>query len=280
MKKFLKKILVLWFISFGWFVLAQNSFDPMNMPKLQQYVSDFSNSLNQSELNDLNTSFQNYDQQTTNQFVAVLFPNRNWYELFDIGMKIFNENQIGQAWKNNWLLMLVSTEEKKIRIVVWYWLEWDLPDALVKRIIEEDIRPLINSWDLAWAINAFYQRSSDAIANNEASSMSNPMFSDWDKDDWLWIFGLILGFILASLIKKKKISKSIKKIWIPLIVAIIVGLILFLWLTLLIWIIAWLVFGFTGFLPGRGWWSFGWWWGGWGGFSWWGWSSGGWWAGD
>jgi uncharacterized protein len=42
---------------------------------------------------------------------------------------------------------LISTQEKKLRIIVGYGLEGDLPDVLVKQIIEEDIRPLINQGD-------------------------------------------------------------------------------------------------------------------------------------
>jgi len=284
MKSYFKKVLMFWFlVLFGWSVFAQSDFDPMNMPKITQYVVDYSNVLDQSSLQQLSSLWEAYNSSTSNQFVAVLFPNRNWNELFDIGMKLFNENQIGQAWKNNGLLLLISTEEKKIRIIVWYGLEWDLPDALVKRIIENDIRPLVDKWDFAWAVNSFYQRCSEAIANDEASSIENEFFSVEQKEEWFWIFGLILWFILASLIKQKKIKKITKKIGIPLLIVLIVVLIIWLGALLLVWIIAGLVFGFTWFLPWRGgrgfgWWSFGggfsWW------FSWWWWMSWGWWAGD
>lgn len=283
MKSYFRKILIIWLVIFGWSVFAQSSVDPMNLPKITQYVMDYSNVLNQSSLQQLSSLWEAYNSSTTNQFVAVLFPSRNGNELFDIWMKLFNENQIGQAWKNNGLLLLIATDEKKIRIIVWYWLEWDLPDALVKRIIENDIRPLVDKGDFAWAVSVFYQRCSDAIANDEASSIENEFFSVEQKEEWFRIFGLILWFILASLIKQKKIKKTIKKIWIPLLVILIVVLIIWLGTLLMVWIVAGLIFGFTGFLPWRGgrWFGWGfWWWFGWWGFSgWWG-SSGGWWAGD
>ena len=284
MKSCFKKVFMFWFlVLFGWSVFAQSNFDPMNMPKISQYVMDYSNVLDQSSLEQLSSLWETYNSSTSNQFVAILFPHRNGNELFDIWIKLFNENQIGQAWKNNGLLLLISTEEKKIRIIVWYGLEWDLPDALVKRIIEEDIRPLVDKWDFAWAVGAFYQRCSDAIANDEASSIENEFFSVEQKEEWFWVFWLVLGFILASLIKQKKIKKSLKKIGIPLLIVLIVVLIVWLGTLLLVWIVAGLVFGFTGFLPWRGgrwfgWWSFGggfgWW------FSWWWWMSWGWWAWD
>ena len=116
MKKFFSLVCILGLFGIA---LAQSSVDPMNMPKFTQYVNDFSNVLG-SQQNELNMLAANYDTQTKNQIVAVLFPNRNGSELFDIGMKVFTDNQIGQAGENNGLLLLLATDEKKIRIVVGY----------------------------------------------------------------------------------------------------------------------------------------------------------------
>jgi uncharacterized protein len=105
------------------FAFAQAQVDPMNLPKLSQYVTDFSNVLPADQLSSLNALAQQYDAQTTSQLVTVLFPNRNGNELIDIGMKVFTDNGIGQKDKDNGLLLLISTDEKKIRIVVGYGLE-------------------------------------------------------------------------------------------------------------------------------------------------------------
>jgi uncharacterized protein len=104
-------------------IFAQTQVDPMNLPKLTQWVNDFSKTLTANQLSDLNTIAKDYEAQTSNQVVAVVFPNRNGNELIDIGMKIFSDNAIGQKDKNNGLLLMISMEEKKIRIVVGYGLE-------------------------------------------------------------------------------------------------------------------------------------------------------------
>jgi uncharacterized protein len=92
----------------------------MNLPKLNQFVTDFSNVLSANQISELSALAKDYETKTTNQLVTVLIPNRNGFELFDIGMNIFNTNQIGQKDVNNGLLLVISTEEKKIRIVVGY----------------------------------------------------------------------------------------------------------------------------------------------------------------
>jgi uncharacterized membrane protein YgcG len=68
--------------------------DPMNLPALSQYVTDFGGVLNQSQIDELNQVANAYDKQTSTQIVTVLIPNRNGNELFDIGMNIFKKNKI------------------------------------------------------------------------------------------------------------------------------------------------------------------------------------------
>ena len=75
--------------------------DPMNLPQLTQWVTDFSATINADQLSELNTIAKNYETQTSNQIVAVVFPYRNGNELIDIGMKIFKDNGIGQKDKDN-----------------------------------------------------------------------------------------------------------------------------------------------------------------------------------
>lgn len=60
-------------------------------------------------------------------------------------MKVFRDNNIGQKDKNNGLLLLIATDEKKIRIIVGYGLEGSMPDGLASNIIKDNIRPRVNS---------------------------------------------------------------------------------------------------------------------------------------
>ncbi|MDR0607646.1 MAG: TPM domain-containing protein [Candidatus Peribacteria bacterium] len=96
---------------------AQPSLQVMDLPKLERYVTDFTNTLTQDELNTLEAIAENYNEKTTNQLVAVIISDRQGRELFDIGLKLFNDNGIGTK-NNNGLLLLIANEEKKIRIIV------------------------------------------------------------------------------------------------------------------------------------------------------------------
>ena len=151
-------------------VSAQTPLDPMHLPKLTEYVTDFSKVMTDQQAQDLNTLAHDYETKTSNQLVTVLFPTRNGNELLDIGMHIFKDNLIGQKDKNNGLLLIISTDEKKIRIIVGYGLEGIYPDITASQIIEQDIRPLVNSGDYYGAIKAFYARSADVIGGEYQST--------------------------------------------------------------------------------------------------------------
>lgn len=277
---------VLWFViallPLG-IVFAQSSTDPMNLPKITQYVTDYSHVLDQSSLKELSSLWEVYNSKTTNQLVTVLIPTTNGNVLFDIAAKIFKDNEIGQVSKNNGLLLVISTDEKKIRIAVGYWLEWVMPDALASRIIEENIRPLVNSGDFAGAIQKFYEKSIEIIDTNQSAWAANSSeeFTSLPKNQNIfWIIGIVLWYILASLIKSKSLKKKASKTYILiLLIGCVVFLVIWLSAFILIGLLAWLVFGFTWFLPGgRGWFGWGFWGGGW--FGWGGWSSWGGGAGD
>ena len=95
----------------------------MKLPKLTSQVTDFAGVLSGSDKSSLSQISRDYEAKTTNQMVVVFIPNRNGNELFDIGMKIFSDNALGQKGKNNGILLVIATEEKKIRIITGYGLE-------------------------------------------------------------------------------------------------------------------------------------------------------------
>ena len=168
----MKKIwLFILYILIGLFgVTSAGSINPMELPKFEYFVNDYSNVLTKNEFSELNELAKSIEQGSGHQVVTLLFPNREGNELFDIAIKAFNENKIWDKERNDGLLLAIATEEKKIRIIVWYGLEWDIPDLLASQMIEEQIRPRVNSWDFHQAIKNFYKNFGGYVTNYERSS--------------------------------------------------------------------------------------------------------------
>lgn len=150
----------------------------MEIPKLTEYVTDYSSVLNQNELSELRAIAREYETKTSNQMVVVLFPHRQGNELFDIAMKIFSRTSIGQKGSDNGILLVIATEEKKIRIVTGYGLEGDIPDILASDFIEKTIRPSVNAGNYAQAVRGFFDRTMSAIGSDEAERLKTENESD------------------------------------------------------------------------------------------------------
>lgn len=85
--------------------------------KLSSYINDFSGRIPENICKKYNEIFARHEKNTTEQIVAVFIKSRNGRELKDIALEIFNENKIGQKDLNNGLLLIIATDEKKIRIM-------------------------------------------------------------------------------------------------------------------------------------------------------------------
>ena len=95
----------------------------MKIPVMTEAVVDYASVIDATAIQSLRAQAAAYQSQTTNELATVLFPSREGNQLADIGLKVFREAGIGDKKKNNGLLLLIATEEKKIRIVVGYGLE-------------------------------------------------------------------------------------------------------------------------------------------------------------
>ena len=156
----MKKIwlFILWILTLVSSFSSASAIDPMNLPKFEHFVNDYSSVFTEEQRLELGMLAKNIETNSGYQIVTVLFPHREGNELFDIALKAFNENKIWDKERNNGLLLAIATEEKKIRIMVWYWLEEKIPDLLASQIIEEVIRPEVNNGNFYEAVKKFYEK--------------------------------------------------------------------------------------------------------------------------
>ncbi|MBS9775236.1 TPM domain-containing protein [Candidatus Gracilibacteria bacterium] len=125
--------------------------------KFTRFIEDNSKVLPENTAFDLNQKFADLERKNTMQVVVLLFPHREGESLYNIGLELFNSNGIGQKGKNNGLLLLISTEEKKIRIMVGKGLEWIYTTEVCKNIIENELRPLLNQGKFEELVGKFYE---------------------------------------------------------------------------------------------------------------------------
>lgn len=117
------------------------SFAQLQIPKLEKYATDYTNTLSSSELNYLNRDLKNFDDTTSNQVVFLMISSLGTYPIEMYTYEVATQNQIGTKENNNGALLFVAKNDRKMRIEVGYGLEGALPDALASSIIRNEIAP-------------------------------------------------------------------------------------------------------------------------------------------
>jgi uncharacterized protein len=100
----------------------------------------------------LDAKLATLEGKTTDQFVVVTLSSLQGYEIADFGYQLGRQWAIGQAGKDNGLLLIVAPNEREVRFEVGYGLEGTLTDALTRVIIENAILPRFRADDMAGGI--------------------------------------------------------------------------------------------------------------------------------
>ena len=136
-----------------WGVTSAVAAEP-EFPALTGRVVDDANLLDDATRQSLTNLLQRHEDTTGNQVVIVTLPSLYDMSIEQLGYRLGRHWGIGQAGRNNGLLLIVAPDERKVRIEVGYGLEGDMTDAMARTIIETVIVPHFRDGDLQRGIVA------------------------------------------------------------------------------------------------------------------------------
>ena len=111
-------------------------------PKPAAYFNDYAGIVSSSTAQRLNRTLEDFEKATSSQIVVAVFPKmQSDSSLEDYAHRVFEAWGAGQKNKNNGAILFVFVRDHRMRIEVGYGLEGALPDAVAKRIIEDEIAP-------------------------------------------------------------------------------------------------------------------------------------------
>jgi len=110
-------------------------------PELTGRVVDQAGLLSPAKEAEITARLETLERDTTDQVVVVTVEDLQGYAIEEYGYQLGRAWEIGQAGKNNGVLLLVAPNERKVRIEVGYGLEPVLTDALSALIIHNQILP-------------------------------------------------------------------------------------------------------------------------------------------
>jgi uncharacterized protein len=128
--------------------ISQDIPDPMSPPRL---VNDFAGILNAGQARHLEQKLVNFDDSTSSQILVVIVKSLNGLTKEEFADQIGEKWGAGQKGKNNGVVVLVKpkygNDDGKVRISVGYGLEGAIPDAIGKRIVENEMIPYFKAGD-------------------------------------------------------------------------------------------------------------------------------------
>jgi uncharacterized protein len=149
--KYRKARLAIVFLLSGWFAFAQ--FTIPDKPSRETSVYDYIDLLLPDQEKALEQKLIHYSDSTSTQIVVAIIESTEGENINYLGAQWGEQWGIGQADKDNGVLVLLARGDRRIAINTGYGTEGSLTDALSKRIIETVIIPEFKHGDYYAGLN-------------------------------------------------------------------------------------------------------------------------------
>ena len=136
----MSKYLLFLFLLISATIFAQDA-DLPERPQPARLVNDLAGVLRPEEAQELERKLNTYNDSTSTQIAIVIIRSVGVYEIADFAQRIGQKWGVGQKDKNNGIMLLVATEDRKVTIQTGYGMEERVTDAASKRIIQNVIVP-------------------------------------------------------------------------------------------------------------------------------------------
>jgi len=113
----------------------------LEIPELKGRVNDYANMLSPQAVSILEARLAEIEKSDSTQLVVLTIPSLEGNAIEDFSIKVVEKWRIGQKKLDNGVILLISKEDRKIRIEVGFGLEGRLTDLLAGRIIDNIIKP-------------------------------------------------------------------------------------------------------------------------------------------
>lgn len=127
--------------------------------KPDRLVNDYTSTLSAEEREQLERKLVAFDDSTSTQIAVVLMRSIGGYDISDYAARLAEQWGVGGGKKNNGVILLAALDDRKVTIQTGYGVEGVLPDAIAKRIIENELKPEFRGGNYYAGID----RATDAI---------------------------------------------------------------------------------------------------------------------
>ncbi len=124
-------------------------------PSPQRHFNDYASLVRPSTAEALNAKLEQFERDTSSQILVVIYPTmQSDSSIEDYTFRVAQSWHVGLKGRDNGAVLFIFAQAHKLFIQVGYGLEGALPDALAKRIVEDEIVPRFRSGDYDGGVTA------------------------------------------------------------------------------------------------------------------------------
>jgi len=124
-------------------------------PAPPRYFNDYAGVTGRNTADTLNRQLEQFERDSSNQLLVVIYPKmESDSSVEDYTVRVAQAWRAGQQGRNNGAVLFAFMQEHQLYIQVGYGLEGAIPDALAKRIIEQEIVPRFRAGDVDGGMTA------------------------------------------------------------------------------------------------------------------------------
>ncbi len=178
------------------------------VPFLSGRVNDVAGILSSKTHAELELLLKAHEDSTSNQLAVLIIQSLEGESLEEYSVRVAETWKLGQKGKDNGVLLLVSRDDRKVRIEVGRGLEGDLTDLTCGTIIRREVVPHFRDGDYDAGVRSGVIAILDAIKGAYKPDEGSGDFGDlWGRAFAFVFFLLIVGiFTTVALFSKGFIS--------------------------------------------------------------------------
>ena len=173
-----------------------------DVPPLKARVTDLTATLNAQQSAALEQTLAEFEARKGAQIAVLLVPTSQPDTIEQYGVRAFESWKLGRKGVDDGVLLVIAKNDRKLHIEVGYGLEGILPDAIAKRIIEDDIVPRFKQGDFYGGIRAGTDRIMRVVEGeklpppaSQTSARTHPQAEGFNLD---WIIPAFMLIVFAG----------------------------------------------------------------------------------
>ena len=176
-------------------LLAAAAAAQVAVPPLKARVNDLTGTLSAEQRSALEQTLAEFEKRKGAQIAVLLVPTTEPEPVQMFAVRVQESWKLGRKGVDDGVLLAIAKDDRELHIEVGYGLEGVLPDAIAKRIIEEEIVPRFKQGDFYGGIRAGTDRIMRVI---EGEALPPPPKKGLPREGTNWLMPLLFFVLFAG----------------------------------------------------------------------------------